>query len=312
MRLQSVPDDIQIAFISDAAYGHYLPVAMFSIMESLSCPGNVHFHIIDCGISRVDEDSINHLAHQFSNCIVTSTRIDGARLKKYPVRGHFSHALYAKLLLAELMPAISKVIYLDVDLLVMADISELWREKMNHAPVLAVSNPRYRFDPILSVPPDVNLLNSGVMVANLTQWRREDLQAKAFELLDRYGSRLQYCDQDIFNLILMGRWGVLSPKWNVQNCFFYQSETRSVYSEREIAQAVRNPAIVHYSSNSKPWQFRNGHPYRKYFLASYRRTYGRDLICADEGLTALLQKMKETWIMSRQHRLIKKLDQPSR
>ena len=54
-----------------------------------------------------------------------------------------------------------------------------------------------------------------------------------------------------------------------------------------------DPKIIHFTSNSKPWQFRNCHPYKQRFIERYNAVFG-NAILTDRDTINLLRKIKES------------------
>ena len=130
-------------------------------------------------------------------------------------------ATYFRILAADLLPArLSRIIYLDIDLLVLGDLTELWLQPFDGHVVLAV-----QLRPSLAVsldvcPPECQItddtpaFNAGVLVIDLEAWRRDRLGARALALAERYRERFRSWDQDALNCALVGRWGRLPLAWN--------------------------------------------------------------------------------------------------
>ena len=69
------------------------------------------------------------------------------------------------------------------------------------------------------------------------------------------GSR--YHDQDGLNVAMRHKWFTLHPRWNVQSFMFkicYNGKLRNQFPP-EIIEAVKNPAIIHYTEAIKPWHY---------------------------------------------------------
>src|SRR6202012_850921 len=67
-----------------------------------------------------------------------------------------------------------------------------------------------------------------------------DFVAEVRKLLTPEELREIYFDQDTLNLVLAGRWKILSHRWNLQN--------PTVHDENI------DPFILHYTGTVKPWQ----------------------------------------------------------
>ena len=98
---------------------------------------------------------------------------------------------------------------------------------------------------------------------NLKKWRQDgEIIDKAIEF--KIENPDTHCnDQDALNANLWGKWFSLHPRWNVQTYTFrmcYESQLRRKLP-KEFIEAVKNPAIVHYTTNTKPWHYECRVPY---------------------------------------------------
>lgn len=184
-----------------------------------------------------------------------------------------SLSTFARLYMAELLPESAKrVLYLDCDLLVMDDISELAHMDMQGMLCAGVrdciSAARLRYDGLSAK----NVyINAGVMLIDLELWRRERISAVFEKYSDSYGGNVQYADQGIVNGALKGRILALEPKYNCYTAMydFSYSELMTFrkppvyYSYEEIEKAKNEPCIVHFTTSFlslRPWFSGCTHP----------------------------------------------------
>ncbi len=84
-------------------------------------------------------------------------------------------------------------------------------------------------------------------------------------------------DQDILNVVCYNRVKYLSPRYNLQQTAYFETN-HSLYSDREMYISTTYPVIIHYSGNIKPWHKGCLHPlwktYYKYLkLSPYKAQY---------------------------------------
>ena len=99
------------------------------------------------------------------------------------------------LLLSDLLPeSLERVLFLDADMLVLDDIARIWETDISNSSVAAVvdqaiplcSSPRGVKDrSSLGIPDSAPYFNAGVMLINLTRWRRLNIPARASEYFHR-------------------------------------------------------------------------------------------------------------------------------
>ncbi len=281
---------ISIVLASDERLAMPMTVAAFSAVTNTRS-GPINLFILDGGIMPSSRHKVCRtlvLPHVHVHWIrPASARIDEI-CRKGP-NPRYSKAAYFRLLLPEILPSeIKKVIYLDADVVVLKDLSELWSVEMDGNPFLAVQEPDgpymidcFRtFNPELrnldfdkfGIRPEHKYCNSGVMVIDVEKWRREAVMEKAFAFLETYFPR--FVDQDALNVVLAGRWGLLDPKWNVTQAF-YVAQPKCPYGPEVIRNVVSDPYILHFTGSPKPWT--NGaapslHPGAEFFFHYGRRT----------------------------------------
>lgn len=104
--------------------------------------------------------------------------------------------------------------------------------------------------------------NSGLLIINVDRWRKEKITDKVIQYIKENQDILFYPDQDALNVVLQEKWYSLEFRWNQISLFHNMNITESSYAH-EIQNALDNPAIVHFTEASKPWQYLNSHPNKK-------------------------------------------------
>jgi lipopolysaccharide biosynthesis glycosyltransferase len=179
--------------------------------------------------------------------------------------------MYDRLVMGNELPSrLAKVIWLDADLLVLRDITELWRTDMADHAVLAVQDMAIPYVSCalglgewraLGFPANSPFLNSGVLVINLEAWRREEIGPKAIHYLRSRKRKVATYDQEALNVVLRGRWGVLDPRWNVIASIANRSFCKTPHlSEETYRRTVDDPWILHFAGDWKPWTLPRGRP----------------------------------------------------
>jgi len=154
-----------------------------------------------------------------------------------------SVAAYARLLIPDLFPSSTqRVLYLDADCIVVADLTALWRVDMGEYAIAAVEDgggARLEREIGIEVD-DEGYVNSGVMLMNLPVWRRDNLATKVMAFASKHNPRM--LDQPGINVACAGKIVFLARAWNVQVHKFYQPRPQWLA-----------PNIIHYSGEKKPW-----------------------------------------------------------
>lgn len=156
-------------------------------------------------------------------------------------RDYVSAFTYVKLMLPTLLPDLDQVLYLDVDILLRDDISELLDWQLHHSigaiPELGTNGRHIHGN--VRVP----YFNAGVLRMSLERLRGEDLWGQAQAVLRRT-PRLQFQDQDVFNICYHHRFDALPLTFNVFNSVAMSSTKYQLFDD---------PVVLHFTGPRKPW-----------------------------------------------------------
>lgn len=152
--------------------------------------------------------------------------------------GHISDFAYSKLVLAEILPHLDDVLYLDVDTLIRTPLDELLARELNHSlgAVIELGAGTHLFG-----TPRQPYFNTGVLRMSLERLRREQIWARAQAILDE--QFMTVMEQDVFNVLFMDRFDSLPLTYNVF----------ATVARDHRFKAVEDPSIVHFAGPDKPW-----------------------------------------------------------
>jgi lipopolysaccharide biosynthesis glycosyltransferase len=159
---------------------------------------------------------------------------------------------YARLLLPDLLPEVSRLLYVDSDLLVKRSVAPIWEMDMGDKLVAATSCSEIQTLEKGSLPvnelelnPDAPYLQSGFMLMDLDGWRVSGFSEQCLEYLTRFPEHAPHWDQSAINGMIGSRWKRLDPMWNVSVMDF----------EKLNGGEVDEVNVLHYSGPYKPWKF---------------------------------------------------------
>jgi len=239
---------LDIVFGIDDGYTDPLIVTAYSVIKNNLSFNEIYFHIITNGVSKNNQKKIKNLEGTFSGIHFDFTLVDDTPFKEFPLNiKHISPISYGRFLIADIFGTLEKVLYLDADILVLGDLSELWSVDIrdnciagSHKQYINRQFPGYKES--IGLSQDSIYINSGVMLMNLKRIRRlnktQELLANAKKLKDTV--RIQ--DQDIINITFNGEIKNVHKKYN------YTDSDRREASLRE-----EEVVIVHFNTQNKPW-----------------------------------------------------------
>lgn len=276
---------MNIVFGCDKGYLPHLAVAIRSLIAHHQAPLSIY--LLHTEIDDVDWASLVSLddekKHQFINC-----RVDAAALNQLATKGQFTTAMYYRLLIETLLPC-DKALYIDSDVVVNQNLTSLWETPLAENYIAAVEEPTFSGE-YLGMKEGAKYFNSGIMLMNLKHWREDALSNQVVEYIREKDKALIWPDQCALNAIINGRWLALSPRYNMQtNIFSMQAATRQRrYPFADLDEAMRHPAIIHFTGHSKPWHLLNEHPFKKLYWHYLDQTPYKRLFAADMSAKKLV------------------------
>ncbi len=255
---------ISIVFITDRNYLLQTWVAVRSLIESQSINTHIDIYIVSDGLSSKDKHIMQSAVDEDPAFIlhfinVNSTN-DFSNKIPYDVLKSWSPATLYKLLLSDILPLnVHKVIYLDGDMIIRKDLTELYNIDLEENYVGAVRDTFY--DNIAHekrMNLDGEYFNTGCLLLNLDLMRKDNISQK---LINTKMSRsdLGLADQDTYNEVCRGKVKLLSCRYNFYITSFLMNEdmdgfkkyTTCPYSERQ--EMIEDIAIIH-MIHYRPWK----------------------------------------------------------
>ncbi|MEF3073867.1 glycosyltransferase family 8 protein [Methylobacter sp. Wu1] len=238
-----------IVLACDEAYAMPLATTLRSIVEANQNSWPLDFHVLANGLSdNTRRKVLNSLPK--GSASIRWVPVDLELFRKFYTMSHVSKMTYARFVIPEIFPdSVSRVLYLDADILVLDDLGSLWETPLEGFIVGAVldgmdSQIKRREPDLKDVPRVRDYFNAGILLIDLQRWRKEQISEKALEYLNLY-PHSPYSDQDALNVACDGLWKKLDPRWNFQDYYEKQRLLDIIPEQR--------PGIVHFVWKSKPW-----------------------------------------------------------
>lgn len=263
---------IHIALATDDNYAVHCATTIASV---LSYNTDVFFHILHSGLSEKNimklENTVDNLDFFSEIEFIDMRKFD---FSAYPMnRSHISIATYYRLALHRVLPKLSKVLYLDCDLLVLDNLKELYNIDLNYqlSAVAAVKDETDNYHKKRLGIRDY--FNAGVSLLNLEFLRYRNASKEYQEILVNDADNIECQDQDIMNIAFNGRVTLVPMEYNANSTMFHPDIfTDASYSVAEERRAKHNPKILHFTGEHKPWQFTCCHPLKSAYLKYLMRT----------------------------------------
>ncbi|MGN0728165.1 glycosyltransferase [Treponema sp.] len=242
---------IPVFFACDENFIKFTSVTIRSLIENASREFCYEIHILCTAISDSKKQEVLKLSDEnfkitFDDVAVYLNSIS----YRLPIRDYYSKTTYYRLFIPEMFPELDKALYLDSDMIVLGDISQLYNHDIGENYVGAcneqamVQTDVYGTYVEKCIGLDRNkYFNAGMMLINCAQFRKQRILDQFIRLLHEY-SFVVTQDEDYLNLICCGNVFWIENSWNVET-----------YGEIKYTQETAK--IIHYLMVGKPWHFRD-------------------------------------------------------
>ncbi|MCD8083452.1 MAG: glycosyltransferase family 8 protein [Clostridiales bacterium] len=296
---------MNVVYASNDAYARHLGVSMCSLFDKNPDEKEIRVFVLSMGLSTGSRRALGSIAKQYQRELsflemddlkerlrcteehpgermaaeISSGAEEEAALHESvrgcePDTGVYDISIMLRLFMGEALPEdVERVLYLDCDTVVAQPIGALWRTDLLGNVVGAVMEPTIypEVKEAIGLAPEDPYFNSGVLLADLRQWRKTGVQKALLDFWRKKSGRLFASDQDVINGTLAGRVKILSPRYNFfpnYRYFSYATLARHAaswhaVSREEFAEAKRHPAIIHYMGDDRPWIAGNRNHYRR-------------------------------------------------
>ena len=305
MNLTKNLPEVPIFFATDDNYVPFLAVAMTSLLVNAS---KNHFYKIYILTTSLKREYAEQLQLIVKDCAPDNASLDFVSLRDemeksqgaFHLRHYYSRETYCRIFIPRFFPQYEKVLYLDCDIVVTGDISELYNTDVGDNLVAAVPEEVMSdfdvFGNYVEKALDINrskYFSAGILLINADLYRKENIEGKFIELMNRFVFRVTQ-DEDYLNVLCKDRVKWLPLEWNKSA---YAVEGRAKFDSTKLK-------IIHYKINWKPWHYDNV-LYEEYFwmyaqqtflydnILKIKASYSDDLKQRDQAQFVELAKMAE-------------------
>lgn len=290
--------EIPICFATDDNYVPFLAVAVASLLDNANKDNFYRIFVLTTALKQENIDKIMKLQTSNSSIEFISLSKELDKIKDmFHLRDYYSKETYYRIFIPNLFPQYKKVLYLDCDITVLGDISELYNTHIHGFYVgAAVEEVMQSYDVFGNyVEKSLGIdrqdyFNAGILLINCRRWRKALFAEKFVDLLGRYKFRVVQ-DEDYLNVLCRGRVRKVSLGWNKTS---YKNDD---FDDKDLK-------LIHWKINWRPWKYKNV-LYEEHFWKYAKQTDFYDKFIAmrdarteedfkkDEELMVNLAKMAE-------------------
>lgn len=241
--------NVSVVFTCDDNYASHLGVCITSILKNANHDTFYEFIVLDGGISKENKVKIN-LLHSINKSFSIRYFDMHNRFREMDSGARNAAAIFYRFAIPEILSEYSKVLYLDVDMIVAKDLAEIYEFDIGGKYLGAVKDGGVAgfddntLDAIskLIIRSKEQLrnyyFNAGFILMNLDKMRQDGIMQKAKEFAIKHRGNLPFFDQDALNY---------ATDWNI----VYLPEKYNCFAIKKN-RYKKDIAVLHYISN-KPW-----------------------------------------------------------
>ncbi|QRM56644.1 glycosyltransferase [Sinorhizobium sp. BG8] len=260
-KIEPTQDTVDLVFASDERYIKFTSVTLASILQNYKGKAPIRvFLLMDHVLPTVLEEYVESLKkiHPFT---LHQIPVDAELFRNIKTSDGISIATYYRLLMHKLLPADArKVLYLDSDLIIRASIDELFATRFDGNLFAGVEDTISRtYNAKFGLPESAKHPNAGVLLVNVDLMRAIGFSDLIERYLESNRYRLTLGDQQILAELFFNSIKYVSPKWNVHGSMFVDgwpdqvAGVENFMCKDQARDAIRDPAIIHYTLKRKPW-----------------------------------------------------------
>ena len=264
---------IPIFFASDDNYVPFLAVSIKSLLDNASKDYYYKIYVLTEGISNTNEIRLRELVVEDSEIIFVDLSSNIAKIRdrlSATLRDYYTESIFYRIFIASMYPEYSKAIYLDCDIVVLGDISKFYNIDLGDNILGAVNddvivtNAEFRDYSENGVGVEyTKYFNSGVLLMNLDEYRKEKIQQRFVYLLIKHNFETAAPDQDYLNVLCYNKIHYIDKSWDKMPVGDeYDGELN----------------LIHYNNFRKPWYY-DDVDYGEYFWEYAKKTgYYEDIL----------------------------------
>lgn len=262
---------IPLVFAVDDNYAPFLGVTLRSIFDNSSKDYFYKVYVLTTGLNKTNMERLSVFETEYSSLEYVNVEKSLSKISGLlHMRDYFTNATYYRFFIPSLLPEYDKVLYLDSDLIVLGDISELYNVDLGDNYIGAIPEEVMNLVKVfgdyvekgLGINKE-NYFNAGVALLNTKALREIKILDKFVELISRFTFKVTQ-DQDYLNLICKDKVKLIDLGWN--KCPLKNPN----FDDKDLK-------LIHFKLYYKPWLYKEVQ-YDEYFWKYAKQTNYIDFI----------------------------------
>ena len=242
-------EPVNIVFAIDNNFVIPTMVAVDSIFENSKPDTKYNFYVLETGLTKRSKGLMTNYIEKKHNHNVSFISIDNGDIAEWEKLHVSVPIIIARIAIPDLLPKeVERVIYMDGDILVTGDLSELYnldlgskstgmvKDYSELALIEDFANFGFKFDH--------GYYNAGIILMDLNKWRARGHAREIFETMyanPKKYKEVMFADQNVISEVLGPHIKRIDPRWNNQ-----------CWNMHCVAEDMKTGGVYHYIVD-KPW-----------------------------------------------------------
>ena len=234
---------INVCFCFNDAYAEKVAVLISSILFN-NKREFFHFYLLSSDLTPESIRKLEKISHAYKNYTLHSVWVDKNIFNDLKLNiPHITVETYFRYVIADLIPNVDKILYLDADTVIAGNIAKLYNIDLGknylagckdkfvakEAEYAQLFNPK-------------GYINAGVLLINTKIFRENHLSQKLIKKTIDLQDKTKYLDQDILNAVCSNHILIMDS--------IYNFAIENIFTEKKNR---KKAVVIHYTGPQKPW-----------------------------------------------------------
>ena len=194
---------------------------------------------------------MDDLRRSFLECTFHFIEVKEEEFKGFPISSRYPLEIYYRLFASDLLPkTLDRILYLDVDIVVIHSLRELYNMDFERNLYIASSHVNERMTHLnakrLGIKEDVPYINTGVLLMNLELLRKQLNKQDILNYVNAYKKNLVLFDQDVLTALYGDKAKLVDyRKYNLSERMMNFYNLRNPRSRIDLDWVKKNLSLIH-------------------------------------------------------------------
>lgn len=269
---KNIRERVDVALCFNDAYLKHIGPLVYSLSQNNQDLDFI-IHVVYKNLSEQSLQTLRDMVDFFDNVTFDFRYITSDLINQVTVEHtHFPVETYFRLILADVLHDVDRLLYLDIDLLISGSVKGLWELDMEGSCIAAAPEKdiymyyQWYLDQLGLTDKDT-YFSAGVLLFDLKQMRERNLPEVLLKEAIAKGDSLRFCDQDLLNLYFKDEVTYFDERYNYSSWLMANGDKQ-----------LDDLSIQHFNGNLKPWmKIMAAAEGQRKFVAQYHQ-YRRDFL----------------------------------